>query len=232
LAAFLARQAGSAASKGALLWPSCVLFNGGVMKSAMLCDRLGQTLNGWLRDDGAPPARVLEGADLDLAVARGAACYGRVREGRGIRIRGGTAQAHYVGVESAMPAVPGIEPPITLVCVAPFGMEEGTRIDIGGSAASFAVVVGEAVRFRFFGSSVRRHDLAGTALERYRDEEISELPAIEVVLVAEGRADGEVVPVRLCVSVTEVGTLLVEAVPLQPKKPDEKWKVELSVRGE
>jgi hypothetical protein len=27
-----------------------------------------------------------------------------------------------------------------------------------------------------------------------------------------------------------VGTLLVEAVPLEPQKPDERWKVELSVR--
>jgi hypothetical protein len=32
--------------------------------------------------------------------------------------------------------------------------------------------------------------------------------------------------------VTEVGTLLLEAVPLQPKKKDERWKVELSVRAE
>ena len=32
-------------------------------------------------------------------------------------------------------------------------------------------------------------------------------------------------------SVTEVGTLLLEADPLEPKKTDERWKVELSVRG-
>jgi hypothetical protein len=32
------------------------------------------------------------------AVARGAAYYGHVRKGGGVRIRGGTAQSFYVGV--------------------------------------------------------------------------------------------------------------------------------------
>ena len=110
---------------------------------------------------GAEPLRVLEGADLDLAVARGAAYYGYVRRGHGIRIRGGTAMAYYVGVESAMPAVPGFRRQLTALCVAPFGMEEGTRADM--PAAEFGLVVGEPVRFHFFGSSVRRDDRAGAA---------------------------------------------------------------------
>ena len=50
------------------------------------------TLASWLEADGAPPARVLDGADLDLAVARGAAAYGLARRGRGLRIRGGTVR--------------------------------------------------------------------------------------------------------------------------------------------
>lgn len=227
LAAFLGRQASSHGGSGKLLHPTCVLFNGGVMKSELVRERLRATLDRWLDADGAPPARVLHGADLDLAVARGAARFGRVREGHGIRIRGGTAQAHYVGVEGAAPAVPGVEPPLTLVCVAPFGMQEGATVGID---ADLAVVVGERVSFRFFGSSVRRHDEAGAAFERTSSDEITELPQVEVELPSEGRAEGEVVPVRLRATVTEIGTLLVEAVPLEPRKPDECWKVELSVR--
>lgn len=229
LASFLGRQAAASGGRGALLHPTCVLFNGGVMKSALVRERLRRTLDGWLRADGAAPVRVLDGADLELAVARGAACYGRVREGRGLRIRGGTAQAHYVGVESSAPAVPGVEPPLTLVCVAPFGMEEGTSVEL---SAELAVVVGESVRFRFFGSSVRRQDEAGAAFERFAKDEIAELPPVAVVLPTEGRAEGEVVPVRLRATATEIGTLLIEALPIIPMKPDEKWKVELSVRGE
>jgi hypothetical protein len=205
------------------------LFNGGVMKSAALRDRISSSLDSWLTEDGGEGARVLDGADLDLAVARGAAAYGLARRGRGIRIRGGTARAYYVGIEGAVPAVPGLEPPVTALCVAPFGMEEGSSANVEGG--ELGVVVGERVNFRFFGSSVRRKDAVGAAVERWKQGEIEELPAIEVNLPAEGRATGDVVPVSLRSTVTEVGTLLLEAVPLQPKKKDERWKVELSVRG-
>jgi hypothetical protein len=149
-----------------------------------------------------------------------------------VRIRGGTARAYYVGIESAMPAVPGLEPPITALCVAPIGMEEGTSVDLSGAGGELGVVVGEKVSFRFFGSSVRRKDAVGTAVERWKQGEVEELAPIEVDLPTEGRVAGDVVPVTLRSTVTEVGTLLLEAVPLQPRKKDERWKVELSVRSE
>ena len=233
LASFLARQAGALgveAKKRApkLLHPTAVLFNGGVMKGDPLRGRLVETLDAWLTEDGAPPVRVLGGADLDLAVARGACAYARVRRGKGLRIRGGTARAYYVGIESAVPAVPGVEPPVSAMCVAPFGMEEGTEASL---PQELGVVVGEPVRFRFFGSSVRRDDGAGTVLEDWKGTELEELPPIEVTLPAEGRREGDVVPVRLRSHATEVGTLLLEAEPLHPLKADERWRVELSVRG-
>ncbi len=244
LAAFLGRQAGAlatlegfaAANHGdardrtpTLLHPTAILFNGGVLKADAIRARLVATLGAWLAADGAPPARVLDASDLDLGVARGAAAYGLARRGRGVRIRGGTARAYYVGIESAVPAVPGVEPPITAMCVAPFGMEEGT--DASLPPHELGAVVGEPVRFRFFGSTTRREDKPGALLERWKDGELEELAPIEVTLPAEGRREGDVVPVRIRASVTDVGTLLVEAVPLSPNKPDERWRIELSVRG-
>jgi hypothetical protein len=237
LAAFLGRHAGALArvdgfserKPGALLHPTVLLFNGGVMKGKALAERIVSTLNAWLEADGGRPVRVLPAADLDLAVARGAAAYGLVRKGRGLRIRGGTARAYYVGIESAVPAVPGIEPPITALCVAPFGMEEGTEAAL--PPQELGVVVGEPVRFRFFGSSVRRDDTPGVELESWSEAEIAELSPIEVTLPAEGRREGDVVPVRLRAQVTEVGTLLLEALPIEPQKPGERWKVELGVRA-
>jgi hypothetical protein len=236
LAAFLGRQAQALntlqgfAGGGALLRPSCVLFNGGVVKATAVRERLVSVLNAWLEADGAPPARVLPGDDPDLAVARGAAYYGRVRHGRGLRIRGGTARAYYVGIESAMPAIPGLEPPISALCVAPFGMEEGTEASL--PAQELGLVVGEPVRFRFFGSTVRRQDVAGVELESWTPDSLEELAPIEVTLPAEGRAEGDVVPIHLRSSITPVGTLLLEAVPTAPLHKDERWKIELSVRGE
>jgi len=236
LADFLTRHAGAThqldgarAQGGSLLRPTWVLFNGGVVKAPALRERVISTLNAWLEADAAAPARVLPGEDPDLAVARGAAYYALVRRGRGLRIRGGTARAYYVGIESPMPAVPGIEPPINALCVAPFGLEEGSEVEL--PEHQLGVVVGEPVSFRFFGSSVRRDDQAGTELERWAPGELEELSPIEITLPAEGRREGDVVPVKLGARVTPVGTLLLEAVPIEPLKNDERWKIELSVRA-
>jgi hypothetical protein len=202
------------------------LFNGGVFKAQALLQRVMRVLNDWLAVESAEPARLLEGMDLDLAVAKGAAFYGYVRSGQGVRIRGGTAQAYYVGVESSMPAVPGMEPPVQALCIAPFGMEEGTEEKL--PPQEFGLIVGEPVHFRFFGSSVRRQDQVGTLLEQWDEEEIQELGGIEAMLPAEGRIPGEVVPVRLSGAVTETGTLRLEAL---PRGSNERWKVEFEVRN-
>ncbi|MGO4156393.1 Hsp70 family protein [Cupriavidus sp. YAF13] len=237
LAAFLGRQvaalaeieglaAGTPAQGATFLHPTAVLFNGGVFKSALLVERILQTLNGWLAAEDAAPARLLGGADLDLAVARGAAYYGYVRRGKGVRIRGGTARAYYIAVESAMPAIPGFEPPIQALCVAPFGMEEGTEAPL--PEQEFGLVVGEPVHFRFFGSSVRRQDQVGTLLDFWGPEDLQELDEIQATLPPEGRTPGEVVPVKLHARITEAGTLELEAV---PRGTGERWKVEFDVRG-
>ena len=233
LAAFLGMQAGATEdlpgfateAGGNFLHPTAILLNGGVFKASQLAERMLKVVNDWLASDDAPSARLLAGGDLDLSVARGAAYYGYVRRGGGVRIRGGAARSYYVGVESAMPAVPGLEPPVAALCLAPFGMEEGTDADI--PPQEFGLVVGEPVRFRFFGSSVRRDDQVGVMIEDWSPDEIEELEEIQATLPAESRTPGEVVPVHLRASVTEVGTLRLEAM---PRSGAEHWKVELNVR--
>lgn len=235
LAAFLGRQAGAtAALEGfngnvdpghTFLHPSAVLFNGGVFKSEILSRRVMDTLNDWLYMEGAEPARMLEGADLDLAVARGAAYYGYARRGGGVRIRGGTARSYYVGIESSMPAIPGFEPPLEALCVAPFGMEEGSELELPGQ--EFGLVVGEPVHFRFFGSSVRRQDHIGAVLESWSPDELQELNEIQATLPAEGRTPGDAVQVKLHAVATEAGTLELVAV----ARDGQRWKVEFDVRS-
>ncbi len=222
LAAFLSRHA---AHEGSFRHPTALLWNGGVLKAPAIAERLSEVVAGWLTKDGAPEARLLEGPDLDRAVARGAAYYGYARRGGGVRIRGGLAQAYYVGVETAQPAVPGMAPPVHAVCVAPFGLEEGQQAD--PLPQELGLVVGEPVRFRFFGSSVRRDDASGTMLQRWSDDELVELGAIEATLPTGDRPAGDIVPVRLGARVTEVGTLVLEA---QPRDGERRWNVELSLR--
>jgi molecular chaperone DnaK (HSP70) len=235
LAAFLTRQAKALAAahdtpvkiEGRnFVHPTAVLFNGGVFKSALLKRRVLDVLSRWLADDGGAPAKELEGAELDLAVARGAAYYGWVRHGHGLRIRGGTARAYYVGVETAMPAVPGMEPPVRALCVAPFGMEEGTNADI--PPQEFGLVVGEPTRFRFFSSSVRRDDPVGAMIDDPTDsDEFEEVAPIESTLPAENGDIGRLVPVNLQAAVTEIGTLELRC--LEKNGPG-RWKLELNVR--
>ena len=82
----------------------------------------------WRRGTAGKPVRELEGFEPDLAVAQGAAVYGRHRAtGKGMRIKAGAARSYYVGLETSMPAVPGFRPPVKALCVVPQGMEEGTE---------------------------------------------------------------------------------------------------------
>ena len=225
LAAFLTRQAASLSLKTSFARPTAVLFNGGVFKAESLRRRVMDTLNAWLTADQAPAARELDGADLDLAVARGAAYYGWVKAGHGIRIRGGTARSYYVGVESSMLAVPGFTPPVKALCVAPFGMEEGSQADV--PPQEFGLVVGEPTRFRFFSSSTRRDDKVGDFLEDAEHaKDLEELPPIETAL--EG-SSGALVPVNLQAAVTELGALELRCIERAGKG---RWKLELNVRQE
>lgn len=226
MAAFLHGQAGwSGGQQSGLARPTAVLFNGGVFKAEALRRRVVETLNAWLFAGSDGEVRELSGADLDLACARGAGYYGYVRRGTGIRIRGGTAHAYYVGIESAMPAVPGMEPPLHALCVAPFGLEEGSHAE--PAPQELGLVVGEPVRFRFFGSATRRDDAVGQMLERWQDDELVETEEIEATVPpSEGQKPGEIVPVRLQASITPVGTLMLEAI----SRDAQRFGVELNVR--
>ena len=210
---------------------SAVLFNGGVMKGQPLRRRVVETLDAW-SDDPDSDLLVLTGTDFDAAVAHGAAYYGLVRRGKGVRIRGGTARSYYVGIEASAPAVPGLEPPLKAVCVAPAGMEEGTEADIAaeGAAEEFGLVVGEKAEFRFLSSTARKADRAGTVIEDVAAAEghFEETSPLDVELEPRGTAQkGQVVPVRLRTRVTEIGTLEVWCV----ARDGEKWKLEFDFRA-
>jgi hypothetical protein len=156
------------------------------------------------------------------AVSRGAAYYGLAREGRGVRIRGGVPRTYYVGIETSMPAVPGLPAPLKALTVAPFGMEEGT--DLQFPDREFGLFVGEPAEFRFFTSAVRKDDAPGQMLEEVTDE-LEELAPVEVTLPSEGQ-EGQVVRVTLETAVTETGMLQLWCV----AKDGRRWKLEFNVR--
>ncbi len=201
--------------------PTVVLWNGGVMKGERIREGLGKSLESWF----GKPLPSLAGTDLDLAVAHGAAYYGLVRQGKGIRIRGGTARSYYIGVEGSAPAIPGFEPPIKALCVAPFGMEEGSMEDL--PEEEMGLVVGEHTTFRFFASTSRQDDAVGM-LVNPDESDLHEIAPIEAHLTPEeDHKSGDVVPVYLAANVTEVGTLELWG---YAKEGEGRWKLEYSIR--
>ncbi len=201
-----------------------MLFNGGVFKAEVLRARLLEVLAEWFPKD--PPPRPLVGApDLDHAVAKGAACYGWAKQRGGMRIRGGTARAYYVGIETAGLAVPGATRPLRALCVVPIGMEEGTETDV--PSEEIGLVVGEPAQFRFFSSSVRKQDRPGDVLPRWNEDELSETDSLETTLPADEAIEEDYVPVRFHARVTELGMLELWCVSPQTNR---RWKLEFSVR--
>ena len=197
--------------------PTHVLFNGGVLYSPIVRERILTALSQW-----SSPAKELAGEDLMQAVARGAAYYGLARHGKGVRIRGGIPRSYYVGIQSAMPAVPGFAAPVRAFTVAQFGMEEGTDIRIPGR--EFVLVTGQPAEFQIFSSALRKSDAPGTMVDDLSDE-LEQLPPMEVHFPAESGTH-ERVRVSFETVVTETGVLQLWCVAADGRR----WKLEFNIR--
>jgi molecular chaperone DnaK (HSP70) len=225
LARFLSQQAAAVEhdtvrrGPSGLASPTHVLFNGGVLNAPFVRERLLSVLNTWLQAEGFQPIQPLSGEDLMHAVSRGAAYYGTARHGKGVRIRGGIPRTYYIGIETAMPAVPGMMAPLKALTVASFGMEEGTDLRIPDR--EFGLIVGEPAEFRFFGSAVRKNDTPGQMIEDF-GEDLEELAPMEVQLTG----SGGIVPVSFETVVTETGVLQLWCVAHDGRR----WKLEFNVR--
>ena len=211
--------------EGQYLKPTAVLFNGGVFNAAPIRRRVLDLLALW---NNGSPVRELEGFQPDLAVAKGAALYGRTRAtGQGIRIKAGTARSYYIGLESSMPAIPGFKPPIKAICVVPQGMEEGSELLI--DEREFGLITGQPADFRFFASEVRSGDAPGQIIPD-AERELEETARIEVTLPAiEGFPEGQAIPVVINPIVTELGNLELW---MKHTGSDRRWKVDFQVRME
>jgi len=210
------------------IFPTAVLFNGGTLKSASLRNQLMKLLNQWAKQLGKPQVKELEGADYDHAVSRGAAYYGLAQAGRAVRIRGGASRSYFVGVEEAMPAVPGMSPPLRAICIVPFGMEEGEEREL--QEQEFALVLGELATFRFFSHATPKlsngiEPVVGTVVRNWK-KELTELHPIETLL-EKGDLTGKTVKVKLISRLTELGVLELRCVDEQGKK----WKLEFDIRN-
>ena len=202
---------GDAGSSGSLnaVRPDIVLFNGGVFASPLLRTRLIGALEKWFRSGSSTwTPIVLENERLDLAVARGAAYYGMVRRGEGVRIAAGLARTYYIGVETAAPEATansgGHASSVSALCLVPAGIEPGQEVDL--SQHQFQLRVSEPIEFPLFVSSTRLTDRAGDLIA-VDPEQIRALPPIRTVLKTGKSKEAATVAVILKARLTEIGTL-------------------------
>jgi molecular chaperone DnaK (HSP70) len=221
LAAFLQRHAaaGFAAlnqeARG-LPRPDAILFNGGVFKSPQISQRLIEVVSAWWPE--RPPVRLLPHDSLEFAVARGAAGYGLARRGLARRIGGGAAHALYVGLA----AEKGSATP-RAVCLIPRGCETGQPVELRDRP--FELVLGRPVQVPLYSTTEDRIDRPGEVVEI--GESFGALPPIHTLFKGAGRQPASV-PVHLCATLTELGTLELSCV---ANGSDGRWRLEFELRG-
>lgn len=211
------------------VYPDFLLFNGGALIPERIRGRLQGLVQRWFQPvtpaDWSPVE--LDNPNPELAVALGAAYYGLVRLGEGVRVGSGSPRAYYVGVaaESGQPTYTAEgEPTQTAVCVAPRGAEEGFRLHL--REPQFEALTNQPVSFHMFSSSTRVGDQPGEIVQ-LPESEISDLPPIRTVLRYGRKGLAQRIPVQLAVHLTEVGTLELWC---ESQQSNHRWQLRFDVR--
>ena len=215
-----------------VVYPDFLLFNGGALTPESIRRRLRDVVRSWFREEAGAdwqPAE-LDNPRPELAVAVGAAYYGLVRLGEGVRVGAGSPRAYYVEVASREEGE-GEESPedgktLTGVCLVPRGTEEGFECRL--TQPSFEVLANQPVAFQLFSSSTRLGDGLGEVVELGEDE-ITVLPPIRTVLRYGRKGAAVSLPVQLVTRLTEVGTLELWC---QSLRSSHRWQLQFDVRQE
>jgi len=195
--------------------PDLVLFNGGVMSAERLRGRLVDSIAGWFGERTGWQPEQLDAAQLDLAVAHGAAYYGMVRRGLGVRIAANLGRSYFIQVAQT--------PPETM-CLVPGSAQPGDRF---APPQALRLHLGEPVQFPLWVSSTRLADAPGDLVQIDRAE-LSPLPPIRTVLVRGRQKIAQAIDVRMEAELSEIGTLglyCADAVGSQ------RWRLEFDIRS-
>nr|HDN01091.1 molecular chaperone DnaK [Deltaproteobacteria bacterium] len=207
LARFLLRQGGGR-------MPTVVLFNGGALKPGLIRNRLEGILTSW----SGHPVRVLDSRSLDLAISWGAAYYGLVTKGLGLRVGGGMARSYFVGVAL------GVEDRAPMgVCLVERGTEEGKEVEV---LKTFRVQTNRPVKFSLYSSTTRKGDKVGD-LVPVDSEDLIELPPLQTVLHYGKKGRDAQIPIRLGAKVTAIGTLELYC---ESQESSHRWRLQFQLR--
>ena len=209
------------------LCPDFILFNGGALTPESVRRRLLDVAGAWFQQEagaGWTPGELANPCP-ELAVAMGAAYYGLVRLGEGVRVGAGSPRAYYVEVAEGTSEPTGPEA-LKAVCLIPRGTEEGfdARLD----QPAFEVLANQPASFQLFTSFTRLGDHLGDLVSLAEDE-VTRLPPIRTVLRYGRRSTAQTLPVQLAIRLTEVGTLELWCQSLQSPH---RWQLQFDVRDQ
>lgn len=202
--------------------PDAILFNGGVFTSPLIQQRVVESIRHWFHqgEEGWSP-QILQNERHDLAVARGAAYYGMVRRGVGVRIAAGLPRTYYmgVGVEASGEAA------IRALCLMPAGAEPGTEVHL--TDHPFHLAISTPVEFPLFHSSLRLTDRPGS-ISPIEREQLTPLPPIRTVLRSRKEKQAMEIAVHLHARLTEIGTLQVWCSEIDGNRT---WQLQFDIRS-
>jgi molecular chaperone DnaK (HSP70) len=204
--------------------PDIILFNGGSLKPAVIQERIRVAIRQWFRQPDDTLPRVLENPDPDLAVAMGAAYYGRVKIGQGVRVGSGSPRAYYLGVAGQTEANERDEKDQKqAICLVERGLEEGTDIEL--QDRQFEVLTNQPVTFDIYSSSFRSGDRCGDLVTI--DDSLTPLPPIQTVIQYGKKGIQTRIPVHIAAGYTEMGSL---ALWCRSLKSPHRWHLQFQLR--
>jgi molecular chaperone DnaK (HSP70) len=195
--------------------PDAVLFNGGFCIPTIARERIIEAISNWFGAGGWRP-KILSNEAMSGAVAIGAAYYGRVRRGTGLRVKAGSARTYYIGMRS--------EQGIKAVCVLPSGTDEGTTLPL--LDREFTVLANRPVSFRLYSSTI--HHAAHGAITDLDPDEVHCHAALVTLLRYGKKLLQMELAVRLSVSFTEMGTLELWC---ESVSSPHRWRLQFELRG-
>lgn len=210
-----------------VIYPDFLLFNGGALTPISIRQQILEVVKKWFETDAGndwAPAE-LENPRPELAVAIGAAYYGLVRLGEGVRVGAGSPRAYYVEV-ALQDEGRADEQQIRTVCLIARGTEEGFEAQL--SQPAFRVLTNQPVAFQLFSSSTRLGDRMGDIVELSKDE-VSVLPPIRTALRFGKKGTAQLLPIQLAVHLTEIGTLELWC---ESQQTPHRWQLQFDIRQE
>ena len=193
--------------------PDVILFNGGSLKPAWIQNRICESIQSW--STAEQPPSILKNPEPFLAVAVGAAYYGLVKMGHGVRVGSGSARSYYLGIDTNEGK--------QAMCIVERGQEEGSENKFDNS--TFEVLTNQPVRFDLFSSSYRSGDRTGEIFQV--DNSFSILPPLQTVIQYGKGTIQKRLPIVIETDYSELGALSIWC---KAKQTEHRWQLRFELR--